>query len=173
MIYNERQDRRERALAAAKLMMTAARTAPKGKGMDIIEVAIADGNDIIRISEALGRMAVEMQLPFMTRDSANVLLADAILLIGTARHEHGLNCGHCGFDTCGEKPASALCALNTVDVGIATGSAASVAADLRVDTRVMFSAGLAAQRLGMLGEAMMAIAMPVSISSKNPFFDRA
>ena len=154
-------------------MMTAARTAPKGKGMDIIEVAVADGDDIVKISNALDTMADEMGLPFMKRDSANVLRAEAVLLVGSARHEHGLNCGHCGFDTCSEKPTEALCALNTVDVGIAIGSAASVAADLRVDTRVMFSAGLAAQRLGMLGEALMVMAMPISISSKNPFFDRS
>ncbi len=36
------------------------------------------------------------------------------------------------------------CAINSIDVGIAIGSACATAADMRVDTRVMFSAGLAA-----------------------------
>ena len=36
----------------------------------------------------------------------------------------------------------------------------------------MFSAGMAAQRLGWLGESKSVMAIPVSASSKNPFFDR-
>ena len=64
------------------------------------------------------------------------------------------------------------CALNTVDVGIAVGSACAMAADMRVDTRVMFSAGLAAQRMNWLKDCKAVFAIPVSASSKNPFFDR-
>ena len=64
------------------------------------------------------------------------------------------------------------CAINSVDLGIAIGSACATAADLRVDTRVMFSAGLAAQRLGLLEDCKCVMAIPVSASSKNPFFDR-
>jgi uncharacterized ferredoxin-like protein len=36
----------------------------------------------------------------------------------------------------------------------------------------MFSAGLAAQRLGLLEDCKCVMAIPVSASSKNPFFDR-
>jgi uncharacterized ferredoxin-like protein len=36
----------------------------------------------------------------------------------------------------------------------------------------MFSAGLAAQRLNWLKDCKMVMAIPVSASSKNPFFDR-
>ena len=57
--------------------------------------------------------------------------------------------------------------------GIALGAACSKASDYRVDTRVMFSAGLAAQRLGMLGDCRQVYGVPVSVSSKSPFFDRA
>ena len=39
MILNERDARHEHILQVARQMMTAARTAPKGKGIDIIEVA--------------------------------------------------------------------------------------------------------------------------------------
>ena len=84
----------------------------------------------------------------------------------------GLNCGHCGFATCDGRSAGVPCALNTIDVGIAVGSACALATDLRLDTRVMFSAGIAAQALGWLPGCQTVLAIPVSASSKNPFFDR-
>ena len=60
-----------------------------------------------------------------------------------------------------------------MDVGIALGSAVSRAQLYGVDTRIMFSAGTAAARLGLLGEGVGQVyAIPVSISSKSPFFDR-
>ncbi len=65
------------------------------------------------------------------------------------------------------------CAFNSVDVGIALGSAVATAADCRVDTRVMYSAGMAAARMKLLGEGpYQYFAIPVSASSKSPFFDR-
>jgi uncharacterized ferredoxin-like protein len=36
----------------------------------------------------------------------------------------------------------------------------------------MFSAGFAAQRLHLLGDCKTVMAIPISASSKNPFFDR-
>jgi len=64
------------------------------------------------------------------------------------------------------------CALNTVDVGIAIGSACSVAADHRVDSRVMFSAGRVAQELNLMPGCSSIYGIPISGSTKNPFFDR-
>ena len=49
MIQNEREIRHELVLQAARRMMTAARTAPKGKGIDIIEIAMVTDGDILRI----------------------------------------------------------------------------------------------------------------------------
>lgn len=46
MILNERDSRHEHVLNVARQMMTAARTAPKGKGIDIIETAIVTGEEI-------------------------------------------------------------------------------------------------------------------------------
>ena len=48
MIQNEREIRHEYVLQAVRQMMTAARTAPKGKGIDIIEVAMVTDEDIKR-----------------------------------------------------------------------------------------------------------------------------
>jgi len=172
MLLNERDARHEQVLHAAEQMMTAARTAPKAKGADIIEVAVVTDEDIERISNMLIQMSPEKGLKFFLRDAQNILNAEAIVLIGTHNKDMGLNCAHCGFDTCAEKPEGTPCAINSVDVGIAIGSACATAADLKVDTRVMFSAGLAAQQLDLLQGCKSVFAIPVSVSSKNPFFDR-
>lgn len=172
MIQNERDIRRELVLEAAHRIMTAARTAPKGKGIDIIEVAVLTDDDIKRLSEEMLSYAEESGMKFLLRDADNIMSADAVVIIGTTQQVQGLNCAYCGFATCAEKPEAVPCAINIVDVGIAIGSACSMAADMRVDTRVMFSAGMAAQRLRILGDCKSVFAIPLSASSKNPFFDR-
>ena len=155
MILNERESRHEHVLHVARQMMTAARTAPKGKGVDIIEIAMVTDGDINILSEMMVKMVAEHGMKFFLRDAENILNAECVLLIGTHEQAQGLPC-----------------ALNSVDVGIAIGSACATAADNRVDTRVMFSAGLAAQRLNWLEGCTQVYAIPVSASSKNPFFDR-
>ena len=172
MIINERESRHEQVLNVARQMMTAARTAPKGKGVDIIEVALVTDEDIKKLSEQLISLSEEKGMKFFLRDADNILSAECVLLIGTRELAQGLNCGHCGFPTCAERSVGVPCVINSVDVGIAIGSACATAADHRVDTRVMFSAGLAAQRLDILKGCKQVFAIPVSASSKNPFFDR-
>ncbi len=172
MILNERDSRHEHAIQVAQEMMTAARTSPKAKGVDIIEVALVTESNIRILSDTMKQMYEENGFKFFLRDAENILQAECIVLIGTHGHPHGMNCGHCGFVTCAGKEENVPCAINSVDVGIAIGSACSVAADCRVDTRVMFSAGLAAQQLDWLDGCAQVYAIPVSISSKNPFFDR-
>ena len=172
MIQNEREIRHELVLQAARRMMTAARTAPKGKGIDIIEIAMVTDGDILRLSDEMIQIAAETGFKFLLRDAENIKSADAVVIIGTSQKVQGLNCAHCGFDTCVEKPDLVPCAIKSVDLGIAIGSACATAADLRVDTRVMFSAGLAAQQLDWLDGCTQVYAIPVSASSKNPFFDR-
>ena len=172
MILNERDTRHEQVMRIAQQMMTAARTAPKGKGVDVIEIALVEGDDIRRLSEEMIAIQEENGFKFFLRDADNIQNAECILLIGTREHAHGLNCGHCGYSNCADRPMGVPCAIVSVDVGIAIGSACATAADHRVDTRVMFSAGLAAQRLNILEGCRQVFAIPVSASSKNPFFDR-
>lgn len=172
MIQNERDTRHEHVLHVARQMMTAARTAPKGKGIDIIEIAMASGEDLQRISQQMIALSEETGMKFFLRDADNVLNAECVVFIGTHEEPLGLNCGHCGFPACAARPEGVPCAINSVDVGIAIGSACATAADNRVDTRVMFSAGLAAQRLDILKGCKQVFAILVSASSKNPFFDR-
>ena len=172
MIQNERETRHQRVMEAVGLMMTVARTAPKAKGTDIIEIAVVEGNDIQTLSAKTNELGIQNGFKFFLRDAENILSAEAVLLIGTRQKEQNLNCCHCGFPTCGEKPEAVPCAINSVDVGIAIGSACAMAADLRLDTRVMFSVGYAAQALNWLEGCRMVFAIPVSASTKNPFFDR-
>ena len=172
MIQNERNCRHEHVLHVARQMMTAARTAPKGKGVDIIEVALVTGEDLKKLADQMVAMVEEHGMKFFLRDADNILQAECVIIIGTREQAQGLNCGYCGFPTCTGRTEGVPCALNSVDVGIAIGSACAMGADMRVDTRVMFSAGFAAQRLDWLKGCKSVFAIPVSASSKNPFFDR-
>ena len=65
MIQNEREIRHELVLQAARRMMTAARTAPKGKGIDIIEIAMVTDGDILRLSDEMIRIAAETGFKFL------------------------------------------------------------------------------------------------------------
>lgn len=55
MIQNERDVRHEHVLAVARQMMTAARTAPKGKGIDVVEVAMVTDDDLQNSPTQCGR----------------------------------------------------------------------------------------------------------------------
>jgi len=82
----------------------------------------------------------------------------------------------CGFENCAAKTAypDVPCVFNTGDLGIAIGSAVSVAMDARVDNRIMYTVGQAVRQMGLLGKDVKIIyAIPLSGTSKNPFFDRA
>jgi uncharacterized ferredoxin-like protein len=99
-----------------------------------------------------------------------------MVLIGTKIKPLGLTyCGLCGFKNCEEKTQypNHPCSLNTGDLGIAIGSAVSIAMNERVDNRIMYSVGMAVRELELLGKEVKIIyAIPLSGSSKNPFFDR-
>lgn len=173
MIYNERNVRCQQALDIAQKMLVAARTAPKGKGVDVLECAVVTGDDQEALARTMEAIGTERGHHFFLRDADNVRMSHCVALIGTRALPQGLNCGYCGFPTCADKLEEAPCEINAVDVGIALGAAVSRAQSYGVDTRVMFSAGQAAWKMGLLGEGVGQVyAIPVSISSKSPFFDR-
>lgn len=91
MIQNEREIRHELVLQAARRMMTAARTAPKGKGIDIIEIAMVTDGDILRLSDEMIQIAAETGFKFLLRDAENIKSADAVVIIGTSQKVQGLN----------------------------------------------------------------------------------
>lgn len=175
MIQTQEEIRDEQLLAVARQMMNAARTAPKGCGIDNLAISMVTGDDIVTLSNRLKELAVSLDRAFFARDGENLLRASAVVLIGTRNVPLGLNCGLCGFDTCAAKRAGAPqapCAFNMHDLGIAIGSATSVAADSRVDNRVMYSVGVATQSLGWMDDCHAIFAIPLSANGKNPFFDR-
>ena len=161
----------------ARKMLTAARTAPKARGKDNLVMAIIGKEEIDKISEKIKQLNEREPLPaFFLRDAENILSAEYIVLIGTKIRSMGVDtCGLCGFKDCEEKNQhpNHPCAFNTSDLGIAVGSAVSIATDNRVDNRIMFTVGYAAVRLNMLGEEVnIAFGIPLSATGKNPFFDR-
>ena len=110
------------------------------------------------------------------RDADNLRKAQAVVLIGQENAVHGLNegCQFCGFKNCKTcLEAGGNCAYTSMDLGIAIGSAVSVATDARVDNRVMFSIGRAAMEMKLLGDRVcQMVGIPLSVSGKSPFFDR-
>ena len=88
MIQNEREIRHEHVLEAVRQMMTAARTAPKGKGIDIIEIAMVTGEDIQRLSDEMLNLAAETGFKFILRDADNILSAEAIVILGTRQQKY-------------------------------------------------------------------------------------
>jgi uncharacterized ferredoxin-like protein len=178
MIHSEETNKKESVLEIARKMMIAARTAPKGKGRDTLEMMVVDGKHIKQLSDKLHQMAEETDTGFYHRDGDNILQAEAVFLIGTRIETLGLNeiCQLCGFRNCKLKELKAPntpCVFNTGDLNLAIGSAVGLAATYHVDNRVMFSVGKAAQELGLFNDSVKIVfGIPLSASSKNPFFDR-
>ena len=178
MVYRGKELEEKAVLEVAGLMCAAARTAPKTKGVDNIVTLVLTGEEIQRLSgkmQELGLREFGQPEGHFARDAANVLQAQAVVLIGVKRNWYGLPfCSMCGFPNCGEcKKANANCAFAPMDLGIALGSAVAVAADMRVDNRIMFSIGKAAEEMHYLdGQEIIWQGIPLGISGKNPFFDR-
>lgn len=175
MAKREEDFRLETVERIAQEMCLAARTAPKARGLDLLEIAVLRGNDIQKISEKMKEIGERESHNTFLRDAENIKSALAVVVIGTKRKVIGLRyCAFCGWPTCDDaERAGAICAYNTGDLGIAIGSAVSVAMDHRIDNRVMYSVGKAAVDMKLLGdEVVVAFGIPLSVSGKNPFFDR-
>ena len=172
MITFEEEIRNENIKDIAKKLMTAARTAPKARGTDNLVLAVATDETIVEIASKMRQLAAERDMEFLNRDADNILNCGAVVLFGMKISPLGLNCAACGFPTCGEKPKNVPCFFNANDLGIAIGSAASLAADMRVDSRVMFSVGQAVMALDMMPGCSMVLALPLAVKGKSIFFDR-
>jgi len=175
MLTKEQEFRDEIIEQIAQEMCLAARTAPKAKGLDFIEMAIIKGDTIKKLSAKMKEIGDARNHFTFQRDSQSILSSQVMILIGTKKQTIGLKyCGFCGFENCAAaEKAGALCAYNSGDLGIAIGSAVSVAMDHRLDNRIMYSAGKAAVEMQLLvPEVVVAYGIPLSASAKNPFFDR-
>jgi len=159
----------------AEFMSIAARTAPKAKGTDNLEIIIIDDDKTKNsLIAKMKEISTKNQRPGLARDAENIKEAPFIVIIATKLSTLGLNCGFCGFSTCEElKKAKAVCAYNPMDLGIAIGSAVSICSKFHVDNRIMYSIGKASIELGLFKEnPKIALGIPISATGKNPFFDR-
>lgn len=166
---------KETVIRLAEEMCLAAHTAPKAKGYDFIEAKVVTESELKKLSQKMLEIGEREQHPTFLRDGQNILSAAAVVLIGTKIKTIGLKyCGYCGFEDCVAcEQAGAVCAYNSGDLGIAVGSAVSVAMDHRLDNRIMYTAGKGAIAAGLFGpEIKIAYGIPLSATGKNPFFDR-
>ena len=92
-----------------------------------------------------------------------------------------LNCGACGYKNCkdllasgkreGEDFTGPVCVFQAIDLGIALGSAVKLAGELSIDNRIMYTIGAAARKMNLLNSDVI-IGIPLSVTGKNPYFDR-
>ena len=177
MIYYSEQIEEKAIMDTASRMCAAARTAPKAKGIDNIITMVLTGTEKDALADKMDEVSnreFEGKSNIFPRDANNLRTAQAVVLIGVKRTYAGLKfCSFCGFENCDKcKEAGGRCAYNMIDLGIALGSAVSIAADDRVDNRIMYSIGKAASEMNYADDLVVWHGIPISLSGKNIFFDR-
>ncbi len=188
------QNRRENTVAAAKLMMNAALTAPNVGGLPMTEGEIVYGEEeqeqIARKMEELAYEREAWKHVFLY-EAVMARQADSILLIGNTRAYSSPWDGECGL--CAGRPDCSfvcenrnqkagiidvtdrrfdtpvpgpLCALYAHQLGYNVGSALMVATHLYIDARPFMSIGLAAQKLGYCRDSAIVIAIAINARAK-------
>ena len=166
---------------AAALMEIAARTAPKSRGEDFIEIKTVFGEKLQELSDAMIRFGREKAKANFDRDGKNVAASEAVVLIGlNSSTSLGLDCSACGYPDCAafDKAPSfegdfrgPICAYRVIDLGIAVGSAVKTAQMLNIDNRIMYRIGVASRWAGMVDWDYI-LGIPLSVTGKNIYFDR-
>lgn len=180
----------------AELCAVAAVTAPKSGGQlftkgakPFIEtVIVEDKETLTRLAAWLRERGTRLRAPIWFRDAETAEKLDLVLFIGLAKwYPPVYDCGACGYATCAEflrarehqKPEGIedwdfpgpICQIRCIDLGVAVGSAAKIASINNVDARCQTRIAAAARHLGVI-EADVAVALSMSVSHKNIFFDR-
>ncbi len=188
-VFKANEVEQESIVTAAKLIMAAVTTAPKTRGVSSIQSALILGDDKELLAQAMEKHGPQKAAAkdIFKRDAQNVRKSGAVVLIGIKgtmpkKPENPLNCGACGYATCtefikakkgkqGEDFVGPLCVFQSIDLGIALGVAAKVAAELSIDNRLMYTIGGGAMDMKILDSDII-IGLPLSVSAKNIFFDR-
>lgn len=180
----------------AQLCAVAAMTAPKSGGQLFLKgskpfietVVVEDQETLERLAGWLRERGRKLKDPIWFRDADTAEKLDLVLFIGLAKwYPPVYDCGACGYATCAEFLRSRekyhaegfedwefpgpICQLRCVDLGIAVGSAAKVASLHNIDCRCQTRIAAAARRLGII-QADLAVALSMSVSHKNTFFDK-
>jgi uncharacterized ferredoxin-like protein len=182
-VIESRNGERDAILEVAKLMLIAARTAPKSGGIDDVLTIIVYGKKKNRVAEKMEEIAEQRKIKSFKRDAKNVRDSEAVILIGVRGDKSfGFKCGACGYESCKkfEETKKKLrqdffgptCVFKALDLGIALGSAAKTASILNVDNRIMYRVGTAALKLKLLPQATVIMGIPISAKGKNIYFDR-
>lgn len=175
MKYSSKEMSKKAIETVACLMVAAAETAPKGKGVSSLECLVIDGEDITALTDTMRELGKETGLPLYDRDSANIDTCEAVVLFGAKEEYRGIPCcGFCGAVDCGDAKTRGMhCAFSIGDLGIALGSASALASHHHIDNRIMFSAGKASLKMDFFSDSVtVAYAIPLSVTEKSPFFDR-
>lgn len=180
----------------AQLCAIAAITAPKSGGQlflkgskPFIETVILEDKDTLKhLAEWLRARGQRLKAPIWFRDAEVAQSLDLVLFIGLAKwYPPVYDCGACGYATCAEflgarakyrvegsedwEFPGPICQLRCIDLGIAVGSAAKTASLNNVDARCQTRIAAAARHLGVI-QSDLAVALSMSVSHKNIFFDR-
>ena len=175
MIQKNPEMKEEVLIKMAEEICLAVRTAPKAKGLDNLTTMIVSGTDKDKIADKMEEIAKQYDHQGYIRDAKGVRQAQVLILLGTKLDPIDLKlCGLCGNKNCAEsRTKQTVCIFNSHDLGIAVGAAVSKAADMRIDNRIMYTVGWAVREMNLLGEENKIImGIPLSVSGKNPFFDR-
>jgi uncharacterized ferredoxin-like protein len=180
----------------AKLCAVAAMTAPKSGGQlflkggtPFIETVLVEYKPTLKkLANWLRAQGDKHKEAIWYRDADTAEKLDLVLFIGLCGwYAPQYDCGACGYATCAEflqaKPAHAtpgsadwqfsgpVCQLRAIDLGIAIGSAAKTASLNNIDTRCQTRIAAAARHLKVI-QADLAVALSMSVSHKNIFFDK-
>jgi uncharacterized ferredoxin-like protein len=180
----------------AQLCAVAAMTAPKSGGQLFLKgskpfietVIVEDRETLSRLAAWLRERGKKLKDPIWFRDADTAEKLDLVLFIGLAKwYPPVYDCGACGYATCAEflcarehnKPEGSedwefpgpICQLRCIDLGIAVGSAVKTASLNNVDSRCQTRIASAARHLGVI-QADLAVAISMSVSHKNIFFDK-
>jgi uncharacterized ferredoxin-like protein len=180
----------------ARLCAVSAMTAPKSGGQLFLKgshafietVILDDRGTLSRLAEWLRARGRRLGKAIWFRDADTAETLDCVLFVGLAKwYPPVYDCGACGYATCAEflraRPqyqdegssdwefAGPICQLRCVDLGIAVGSAAKTASLHNVDARCQTRLAAAARHLGVI-QADLAVALSMSITHKNVFFDK-
>lgn len=188
------QNRRENTVAAVKLMMNAALTAPSVGGVAMTEGEIVWGEEeqeeIARKMEELAHEREAWRHIFLY-EAVMARQADVVLLIGNTRAYSSPWNGECGL--CAGRPDCSfvyeardqkagiidvsdrrfdtlvpgpLCAMYAHQLGYNVGSALMEAVHLYVDARPFMSVGMAAQKLGYCRNSALVIGIAANSRAK-------
>lgn len=173
----EREELLKRAFESAlPLAVARAMTAPKGKGRDSVQVLLLEDEEtlekLLKKAEELGEKEGTPKSIFI-RDAQTIRRNNCRILLFFAENEPlELNCGYCTKNCDASRRGEVFCAFSLIDLGISIGSAVQFLGEMGFDNRVQYTLGRAARELGIVPEGSACLAVPVSLSSKNPFFDR-